>query len=162
MYQDAHPNMIRVEESHFNTTLAAYATTPGIELDGWDSLKHTIYAVEYRRGTRIAEAGLTGVVAPDHLTTITLTEQGLKRLITGRIDVYVDVEVIVTETLKRLDPMAFDSSRVYRAGIMAQDTLHAYLHQKHRTLAPKVSEVLKTMKQAGLVDQYRQRALTQQ
>lgn len=159
VYQKAHPNVIRVDEPHFLTTLAAYAVKPGISVDGWESLKNTNFRVEYRQGTRIVEIGLTPVVKAKNLTTITKTEQGLKRLISGRIDLFIDVKAIVQENLDRLDPVRFDPSPVYLAGIMVQDTLHLYLHKKKADLVPKVNRILRTMKQQGLIEHYRQIAI---
>ena len=161
IYQASHPNMIRVDESHFPTTLAAYAIKPGITIDGWNSLKNTGYMVEYRRGTKVVEIGLTKVVHPEKLSTITTTEQGLKRLILGRTDVYVDVEDIVTEKLKQLNPVHFDPVLVYQAGVLEEETLHVFLHKKNAPLVPKISAVLKVMKEEGLVEKYKRSALEQ-
>lgn len=157
-YQAAHPNLIRLETSHFTTTLAAYAVKPGIQLEGWESFKDTDYLVEYRRGTKIVEVGLTPFVLPGNLSEITTTEQGLKRLILDRTDIYVDVVDTVTGVLKELNSDKYDPSSVYQAGIMAKTTLHLYLHKKHAALVPKVNETLKAIKKEGLVAQYQQRA----
>jgi len=157
MYQASHPDMIRVDESHFSTTLGAYAVKPGLALDGWDSLKNSDYLLEYRRGTKIVQAGLTIVGKIENVSTVTLTAQGLKRLLLGRTDIYIDVATIVEDHLRQLDPTQFDPSRVYQAGIMARDTLHAYMHKKNAGLVPKISATLKTMKKEGVIEQYRQR-----
>ncbi len=161
LYQNSHPDMIRVEESHFPTILAAYAVAPGMRLNGWESLIGQSQRVEYRRGTKIAELGLTPVIPKNKLSKIYTTDQGLKRLITGRTDIYIDVEDIVTETIMRLNPEAFDPSRVYQAGIMARDTLHLYLHKKNAALVPKVDKALKALKKEGLIQDYKQRAMVQ-
>ncbi len=158
-YQDTHPNMIRVNESHFPTTLAAYAVKPGIALDGWNSIKRTDYTVGYRRGTKIVELGLKSVVKPGQLFSLTTTDQGLKMLIIGRIDIYVDVQDTVTEILGRLDTSNFDSTSVYTAGIMSKSHLHVYMHRKNAALVPKIDLVLKTMKKEGLITHFKQKAL---
>lgn len=158
-YSERHPNLIRVDESHFSTTIVAYAVKPGIELTGWDSLKNTDYTVDYRRGVTVVERGLTTVVKPENLSTITTTEQGLKKLIVGRIDLYVDVENLVTDKLRTINPAEFDTSAIYKAGIMEETTLHMFLHKKNAALVPKVADVLKAMKQEGLVDRYKEIAL---
>ena len=160
-YQTAHPNLLRVEESHFPTKLVAFAVKPEINLKGWNSLKNTEYRVEYRRGTKIVKEGLTPNVAPRYLSTVATSEQGLKKLIMGRTDLYIDVEDLITEKLGNFDPIKFDSSSVYKAGIMAEDTLHVFLYKTKAALVPKISEVLKMMKDEGLIEQYKQIALEQ-
>ncbi len=161
-YQNTHPNMIRVNESHFPTTLAAYAVKPGIALDGWDSLKKKGYVVGYRRGTKIVELGLKSVVKPGQLFSLTTADQGLKMLIIGRIDIYVDVQDTVTEILGWLNTSKFDSTSVYTAGIMSKSNLHLYMHKKNAALVPKIDRVLKAMKKEGLITHFKQRAFQPQ
>lgn len=158
-YQTAHPNLIRVDEPHFSVRFAAYAIKPGIVLEGWNSLKDTAYTVEYRRGLTFIETRLKSVVAPEKLSDIATVEQGLKKLITGRTDLYVDLESNVIDAMKRLNAAEFDPSAVYQAGIIQDAPAHAYLHNKHSALIPKVAEVLKAMKQEGLIEHYKNVAL---
>ena len=110
--------------------------------------------MEYRRGVKLSEGELVKVVAPEHLSNVASVEQGLKKLILGRTDLYVDVEFIIFEAIKRLDPAQFDVSALYQAGIMQEVGAYAYLHKKHAALVPKVAAVLKAMKREGLFEQY--------
>ncbi len=53
-YADAHPNLIRVEESLLAVSYAAFTAKDSIpQLNGWNSLKGTTYYVEYQRGIKI-------------------------------------------------------------------------------------------------------------
>ena len=160
-YNDIHPNLIRVDESHFPTKLAAFAVKPGIRLDGWQSLENTNYRVEYRRGTKIVRDGLAPIVDSSNLSTVVNTSQGLKKLISGRTDIYIDVESLVMEVLINLEHSTFDSSKVYNAGLIAEDTLHMFLHKDKAMLIPKINQTLKDMKSEGLVDLYRKSAMQQ-
>jgi hypothetical protein len=55
-YNTNYPNLIRVEEHDYFVRFSAFATDPTLRLDGWGSLKHTDYAVEYRLGgKKVAE-----------------------------------------------------------------------------------------------------------
>lgn len=159
MYQATHPNMIRVDESHFATTLTAYTTVPKLSLDGWDSFKNSHYLVGYRRGTRIVEKGLAKVLKQEDISTVSTIEQGLKMLLNNRIDVYVDVEDLVDENLLMFRSVGYDTDNVGKAGLMAKDTLHVYLHKKNALLVPRIAQVLKEMKKEGLVDQFKQEAM---
>ena len=154
-YQKDHPNLIRVSEPHAVVRYTAYAVKPGIALHGWSSLKHTNYKVEYRRGISTAARELKSVVAPEHLSNITTTEQGLKKLISGRSDVFVDLAYSVTSALKQFNSASFDTSKVYQAGIMEEKPVFSYLHKKHADLVPKVAAMLKIMKQEGIIEKYR-------
>ncbi|WP_022667287.1 hypothetical protein [Desulfospira joergensenii] len=153
-YQRDHPNLIRVEEALYSTNFVAYTVKPGLVLNGWKSLKNTTFNVEYRRGVKLSKNKLSLVVPAEHLSDVTSAEQGLKKLITRRTDLYVDVEFTIIETMKRLNPDKFDVSTLYQAGIMQEVKAYAYLHKKHASLVPKVAGILKTMKQEGLFDHY--------
>lgn len=152
-------NLIRVEEPSFSASYGAYAVRPGINLNGWGSLKHTDYKVEYRRGAKLPEAALTEIVKPENLTVITTTEQGLKKLISGRTDIYVDTVYVVIETQRRLKSTDFAASKVYQAGIMVKVNSYVYMHKKHSALVPKIAKVLREMKQEGLIEHYKKIAL---
>lgn len=160
-YQTTHPNLIRVEEVLYSTRFVAFAVKPGIVLNGWESLQNTAYNVEYRRGVKLSESKLSLIVAAEHLSYVTTAEQGLKKLIMGRTDLYVDVEFTIVDTIGRLDPDKHDTSAFYQAGIMQEVGAYAYLHKKHAALVPKVAEVLKAMKQEGLFKRYLAIALGQ-
>ena len=160
-YQMSHPNLIRVDEVLYSTNFVAFAVKPGIVLHGWRSLQNTTYNVEYRRGVKLSESELSLVVAPDHLSDVATAEQGLKRLIVGRTDLYVDVEFTIAQALKRLTPDEFDVSALYQAGIMQEVDAYAYLHKKHAALLPRVAETLQAMKQEGLFERYFEIALAQ-
>ena len=158
-YQAAHPNLIRVEEELYSTNFVAFAAKSGIVLQGWNSLKNTDYIVDYRRGVKLSESRLSQVVPPGHLSEVTSAAQGLKKLISGRTDLYVDVEFTILEAKKGLSPNAFDVSALYPAGIMQKVDAFSYLHKKHALLVPQLTKTLKAMKQEGLFDSYLKIAL---
>lgn len=158
-YAKVTKNLIRVGEPHFLASYGAYAVKPGITLDGWKSLKKTDYRVEYRRGSKQPEAALTAIIKPENLSSITTAEQGLKKLIAGRTDVYVDTVYVVAETQSRLNSTGFPANKVYQAGIMVSENTYVYMHKKHSALVPKIAKVLKEMKQEGLIEHYKKIAL---
>jgi hypothetical protein len=160
-YGKSAKNLLRVEEPSFSLSYVAYAAKPGIALQGWESLKNTDYAVEYRRGAKVPEAALPAVVKPENLSAIATAEQGLEKLILGRTDIYIEQEAVALETLKKLDAGVFDVSSLYQAGVMYTGYSYVYLHKKHAALVPQVAEVLKTMKQEGVIERYKQLALEQ-
>lgn len=161
-YEKTTKNLLRVPEPSILITYMAYAVTPGIVLNGWDSLKNTSYTVEYRRGAKIPETALPAVIDAEKLSDITTAEQGLKKLITGRIDIYIEQEAVALETLKELDATEFNTKSVYAAGIMFTGESYVYLHKKHADLLPKIADTLKIMKQEGVIERYKEIALNAQ
>lgn len=154
-YEKTSKNLLRVTVSSFSLSYVAFAAKPGIMLNGWNSLKNTNYAVEYRRGAKVAESALTAVVKAENLTTISTVEQGLKKLISGRTDIYVDQEIVVTELLKNFDRTQFDPSVVYKAGILYTGESFLYLHKRHAAILPKIAQILTIMKKNGVIERYR-------
>ena len=151
-YSSVHSNLIRVEESPFSNRFCAYATAPDIKLNGWESLRDTDYKVDYRRGQKKTHEKLPGIVRKENLSTINHWTHGLKRLIAGRTDIYVDIEWTIKDALKADE---FENSNIHIVGVMEEMTSHAFLHKKHKELAPKLSAVLKEMKNEGLIEKYK-------
>jgi len=154
-------NLLRVEEPSFALSYVAYAAKPGIALHGWESLKNTDYAVEYRRGAKVPEAALPAVVRPEKLSDVASTAQGLKKLLMGRTDVYIEQEAVASEAIRKLATETVDPAALYQAGVMYTGYSYVYLHKKHAALAPKVAKVLKAMKQEGAIERYKQLASEQ-
>ncbi len=152
-YGVEHPNLIRVQESLFSMNLAAFTANDSIPpMKGWDSFKGTKYRVEYRRGLIVCEHNLSKFVSRENLSDVTEPEQGLKKLISGRTDVFIyDEEWVLTA----LNTTEFKDSKIRFLGLMESLDVYPYLHKKHAALAPKMAEVIKAMKAEGLIEQYR-------
>jgi len=152
-YADGHPNLVRVEESIVNVIFSAFAVKDSIpQLNGWGSLKGTNYRVEYRLGIKTTEDNLPKVVSSENLSAVTEQALGLKKLISGRIDLFADEE---SGILTLLQTPEFKKSKIRSAGVMDSLPVYPYLHKKHAALAPKMAEILKAMSAEGLIEQYR-------
>jgi len=154
-YAEQRAYLIRVKESHFATKNLAFANTPGIKVDNWQSLYNTNYKVEYRRGSKLYEKYLTKFVSAKNLSSISSSEQGLKRLILGRIDIFVELDHPAREILKALDPLLYPKEHVYQAGVLGSYPSYVYLRTRHKKLAWQLTATLKKMKQEGLIEQYK-------
>lgn len=150
-YNEGHPNMIRVEEPIFSVKFSAFSTNPDIKLNGWNSLIGTDYKVEYTRGTYASAQNLIKVVDKKKLSRVSHWSQGIKKLAAGRSDIFIEAERTVLEALKTSE---FINSNIHIAGVMETQTVHAFLHIKHKFLASKLSAVLKEMKKEGLIEKY--------
>ena len=45
---------------------------------------------------------------------------------------------------------------LYQAGIIYTGYSYLYMHKRHAALVPKIAEVLRNMKQEGLVERYKE------
>ena len=152
-YGTLYPDLVRVEESVFPMTVAAYTTDISIgELNGWKSLKNTNYLVEYPRGMKICESNLTKVIKPEFLSTISETSPGLEKLIRKRTDIYID-DVNSVLPLLHLHSSELQE-KIHLAGIMEAVPLYMYVHKKHASLAPQLASILRELKAEGLIEQY--------
>lgn len=153
-YGDDHPDLIRVQEYLYRTDVSAYATDPTIaSLNGWQSLDGTQYKVEYPRGVVLSGIKLKKVVEPKNLSSIVTAEQGLRRLLLNRTDIYIDDDLVVKPLLKESEE--FDNATVYKLGPMESVALYMYIHQKNRALEPRLSRVIKEVRDEGLMERYR-------
>lgn len=151
-YGDSHPNVTRVEEPHYSLAFVALTMDSSIKLEGWESLVGTDYVVEYRLGNKMANLNLPGVVKSNNLSTIGTVFHGLKKLVGGRTDIFVEAETDVITILKTDE---FKNAGIKIAGVMEKVNAYSYLNNKHKDLAPKLSATIKDMKETGLLKEYR-------
>lgn len=157
-YSDRHPALVRVEEAHFSSSFSAYALGDLALKPGWSGLKHTDYRVEYRAGVYKAETELTSVVAPARLSVVSSSVLGLRKLLAGRTDLFIDTDTLVAALLASDE---FRRSPIRRVALMEHTPGHAFLHGRHRELAARLSAVLTAMKKDGSIERYRLQASAQ-
>ena len=153
-YEDSHPTLIRVKESLYSVNVSAFALNFFTEeLNGWDSLKGSDYKVEYPRGVLLSEINLKKVIKPQNLSNISTPQQGLKKLFRHRTSVYIDDELVVFPLLKKLD--ATYHGAIEKVGVMESVPLYMYIHKKNHLLEPRLSKIIKEIKDEGLITEYR-------
>ncbi len=152
-YQQQTTNLIRVNESHFNVTIEAYVYDNKSKYNSWHSLDKEGLRVEFRRGSKRAEDALSKLITFPLPTEVNTTEQGLKKLIKGRVDVFVEQTLVFDRSKQALLAESTEYNKIYSAGIV--DTLagYAYLNKKHSRLAKDLALMLKKMKTEGRVEQ---------
>lgn len=151
-YLGSHPNLIYIDEPLFALNFTAFAVSPSIpRFKSWKDLKGSPYRVAFNRGIKICEINLPRVVPSEKLTSVTDPVQGIKQLIAGHIDIYIDQESGILTLLR--EPQ-FQNVPVRKVGVMAKAFVYPYIHRKHADLAPKMQSILKAMKKEGLVERY--------
>lgn len=151
-YGDSHPNMVRVETPHFSSSFGAYAKRPLALGEGWAALAPTRYRVDYRAGSALCAAMLPAVVDAERLTEAYSAQSGLRKLVHGRTDVYVDVDAIVEQQLAQPE---FAHAGIRRVAVMESVGMHVFLYKTHRALAARLAATLDDMKREGLLEKYR-------
>jgi len=157
-YGPIHPELVRVEAPLLDATTSAYAYRPDIRVHGLESLRGSGYRIEYRAGYPVMLQHLLSVMPEASLSTAADAELGLKKLVAGRADIYVDVEETVLPLLER-EP--YKGAGIYKAGVVESNPLYCYLTRRHADLAPRLAEIFKKMRTSGALDRYRALARAQ-
>lgn len=144
-YNDKFTNLVRVEEVNHQIEFAAYTIIPELSFNGWESLRG--YNVDCRRGIKMCVENVSKVTEMHETNTI---EQLVMRLMNGYTDAIVQNAehfdmLLKSDLFVQHDP----EKKIRKAGVMQTITAHAFLHKKHQAIVPRISELLKAMKQTG-------------
>lgn len=152
----AYPDLIRVDEPVFIFAWGIYTANPKLQADKLEALPSYLN-VEYRRDNVACENALKSIVPADQLSHIVLPIQGLRKLASGRTDIYCDVDMAVLNELFQSKTDDFSAVRKL-FDLENAMPLYLYLSKKHASLAPLLTAALKKMKSEGLIERYRIRA----
>ena len=153
-YGNNRPDLVRVEESVIDFGFSLYTANPSVRLQKIEDLRATDYFVEYRRGILICDNTLKQAVPANRISDVPTQQQGLKKLVAGRTDLYCDIDVYILQELQSPEFKGANVRKVISIG-NAVPTF-PYLNKKHADLAPRLAAVLKQMKAEGLIEAYRQ------
>ncbi len=154
-YADTHPELVRVEESVMDYTFSIFTARPGLQARALDGLPPGLQ-VEYRRGILVCENALKKSIPSERLSNVANSEQGVRKLLAGRTDVYCDIDTFVDQVRRSGDVP--DAGKLRKLFDIASVPAYPYLFRKHAELAPRMAAILKQMKAEGLMDAYRRQA----
>ena len=153
-YGDSHPDLVRVEESLIDFGFSFYSANPEVHLERFEDLRTTNYLVEFRRGILICENAVKQFVPAERVSDVPTQQQGLKKLVAGRTDLYCDIDVYVRQELAT--PEFKDAPKVRKVISLGESVpTYPFLNKKHAALAPRMAAVLKQMKAEGLIEAFR-------
>jgi polar amino acid transport system substrate-binding protein len=155
-YAEAHPELIRVEESVLDVTFSVYTAVPALRARSVEDLPATAM-VEYRRGILMCENALKKTIPPERLSSVVNSDQGIKKLLAGRSDAFCDIDIYFNEALNA--PELQGAGKVRMLFELASLPSYPYLSRKHAELAPRLAATLKKMKGEGLLDRYHVEAM---
>jgi polar amino acid transport system substrate-binding protein len=151
-YASTHPNLLRVNPSHFSVNFVAYGRD-SVELgNGWQALAANSLRVDYVRGCKKCETELPKVVPPERLGGVNSLLLALRKLQADRSDVVVDIDNEIESVIALPE---FAGSKMKKRGVMEAVEMHAYLHKKNAALVPRLSAALAAMKREGLLEKYK-------
>lgn len=149
--------LMPVPEAPFSASSAAYTRNPDIHLpNGWESLRGTNYRVDFRFGYPVIQQRLASVLPPGGFSGVLNAELGLRKLVVGRADLYVDTVEVVEPMLASPE---FVHAGIRQAGVMERMPIYAYLNKKHEKLALRLAAVIRKMRDGGQIEQLRLQAL---
>ena len=156
-YANVHPNMVRIEESHFSINFVAYSHRQINNISSWHSLDNRGFSVAYRAGVKKSKSQLSKLQLKQ-LITVADNTTGIKMLAKQRFDIYVDVEGLIDNAIQA-DPSL---SNIKKTGHLEEIQTYAFVHKKYRHLIPKISRALQAMKKEGLIENYKKLSLKQE
>lgn len=146
-YGDGHPNLVRVQEPHLQTSFSAYSVTAlGSSMD-WDAIRDSGLKIGYVRGIERLEQQLRGVPA-GRLQPVLKSLDGLHMLVRGRIDVFIGPD---SNLVNVLGGKEFNGVRMFRH-VLETHSGHAYLNKRHAALAGDLAVVLQALKREGVLE----------
>jgi len=154
-YADTLPELVRVEESVMDFTFSLFTARPEVKAQKLSDLPANAL-VEYRRGVMVCENTLKPSIAPERLFNVSSTEQGLKKLLAWRSDVYCDIDIFVKDVQQ--SAKLKDEDKLRKLFDIATVATYPYFYKKHAPLAPRFAAILKQMKAEGLFAAYRKQA----
>ncbi|MEH6627525.1 MAG: hypothetical protein V7739_13870 [Motiliproteus sp.] len=153
-----HPNLVRIEPAHAVDMLCGISIDSGLKIEGWQSLNGPGYRIDFLSGDEKSHTRLLGIIDPDRLTNVPHVSSAMSRLLHDRSDLFIVNKQAVLHILQQ---RRYQDVQVYNAGNMESVSSHAYLHQRHRHLVPRLQQTLMAMKEEGLLEQYQRMALGQ-
>ncbi|WP_271607392.1 substrate-binding periplasmic protein [Bradyrhizobium sp. CCBAU 11434] len=156
-YGETHPDQVRVDESIYEVRFAIWASNPGLTLPRLEDLTATNWIGVYRRGVELCQRSLSSLVPETRLTSIATEYDGLRMLLSGRVDFFCEIDAALQSALYSPEFKGVTSVRPLLT-IGDRVVLYPYLYKTNADLAPRLAAVLQEMKAEGLLERYKQEA----
>lgn len=138
----AYPNLIRIDSVLYTNGLSAFALK-GVDVSSWTDLSNLPFA--YRRGRKNLENNIVKLNLVETAYPVTSDLQAFRMLSSGRVKVVVSSTYTGSDIIKN----GTEFVDVDEVAILSTVSMHAYIHEKHRKLAPQLSKTIDAMKRDG-------------
>ncbi|MBN1118757.1 MAG: transporter substrate-binding domain-containing protein [Bacteroidales bacterium] len=143
-----YPNLVKVNESIFDVSLAAYSMNKDLNITGWNSFKkYPNLLIGIVNGSIESEVEISEHVDNNRIILANNTEQGFKMLAANRIDVFIDVNEYIMFFMQ-IHP-EYKEMGIVNSGIIKTYNAYPYVNKKYSDLVPKIDSVLKELKNSG-------------
>lgn len=158
-YGELHPDMIRIDPSHFSMNFCAYGYPSQRVGNGWSGLAEVGNPrIEYRNGVVRCREMLSASFRASQVSVVNNATLGIRKLVQRRTDLYVDIDSVVQRAL--LQP-EFASAAIRSLSLVETVQMHCYIHRSKRALATPLSAALAAMHKDGSVERYRKAAVAE-
>lgn len=144
-------NLIMVPVAVNKVEGVAFTKNISIPMTGWDSLKP--YKIGLRRGTKFAEQGTQGMdvtSADDNKSLfLMLNKERFEIAVTSRLAGLTQIKRLQLDGITMLNPP------------LATFALYHYLHKKHSSLVPAITQALQDMEEDGRIKAIRDEAIAE-
>ena len=156
-YADTHPEQVRVDEPMYEVGFALWVINPALTLSRVQDLAATNWTGVYRRGVELCQGSLLPVVPTEHLTSVATEHDGLRMLVTGRVDYFCEIDAALQNALHSPEFKGTAVRPLLTIG--GRIAIYPYLSRKQAEMAPRLAAVLKGMKAEGLLERFQREAL---
>jgi ABC-type amino acid transport substrate-binding protein len=137
------PDVIKVPEPFFQTSIVAVAMDKEIKIKGWASLKR--YRLSHIRGWSVVEGPLKRLNLESR--PLESTKSALQFLLAKRADLFLVTPLVVKKALHQ--PDFKDKGIIILKPPVGFVNFHTYFYKRRSDIARKYNEALKSMKQDG-------------
>ncbi len=156
-YAETHPEQVRVDEPMYEVGFALWVSNPALTLSRVQDLAATNLIGVYRRGVELCQRSLFPLVPTDRLFSVATEHDGLRMLVTGRVDYFCEIDAALQNALH--SPEFKDTAVRPLLSIGDRIAIYPYLSRKQADMAPRLAAVLKGMKAEGLLERFQREAL---
>ncbi|MES2756955.1 MAG: hypothetical protein V4693_06245 [Pseudomonadota bacterium] len=158
-YGALHPDMIRIEPSHFAMNFCAYGYPEQRLGEGWRGLSEFGKPrIEYRNGVARCMEMLGALAPASQVSVVNNAPSGIRKLVHRRTDLYVDIDSVVERALSLPE---FAGAGIRRLSVVESVAMHCYLHRSKRELVRPLSMALAAMFKDGSVERHRKAAIAE-
>lgn len=150
-------NLIPVPEPLLEIPIVAYAAGPSPSIRGWESLREGNFLVAGPARIKWIQTRLAHWVGAERTIPAQNPSHAARLLLSNRAGIVVSIPALMAETLS---PPALGGRGIRPAGLLETIETFAFLHIRHKRLAPRLARAIQEMKADGTLAEIKKEALS--